>query len=141
MFGRKSKKYRDYWKEQSSVSQSGARRVVYDSDAGRVEYCRKCGELKAQCRCQSDETSNQGPRDGIVRLARDKSGRKGKVVTVITGLPGDADTLAKTAQELRRLCGAGGAVKGSTIELQGEHRVRLEKYLSDKGYKVKIAGG
>lgn len=124
------------------MSQAGDRRVVYDSEAGeRVEYCKRCGEPKTQCRCQSDATDLAGPRDGIVRLARDKSGRKGKVVTVITGLPGDADALAKLAQELRRLCGAGGAVKGTTIELQGEHRTRLEKYLRDKGYKVKIAGG
>jgi translation initiation factor 1 len=76
-----------------------------------------------------------------VRLAREKAGRGGKVVTVITGLPGDAAALAQFAQELRRLCGAGGTIKGSAIELQGEHRVRLEKYLKEKGYNVKVAGG
>ncbi len=125
------------------MSLSGERRVVYDTDAGgRVELCKTCGQPKAQCRCQDDSSAEStGPRNGFVRLARDKSGRKGKVVTVVTGLPGDADALAQIAQELRRLCGAGGTVKGTAIELQGEHRVRLEKYLKDKGYKVKIAGG
>jgi translation initiation factor 1 len=125
------------------VSQAGARRVVYDSDTGgRVEYCRRCGEPKAHCRCHDNATADfPGRRDGYVRLAREKAGRGGKVVTVVTGLPGDAAALAQLAQELRRLCGAGGTVKGAAIELQGEHRMRLEKYLKEKGYTVKIAGG
>lgn len=124
------------------MSPSNDRRVVYDTDAGRVQFCGKCGEPIEQCRCRaSAEADSGGPRDGYVRLARDKKGRGGKTVTVITGLPGDAAAIAQLAQELRRLCGAGGTVKGTTVEIQGEHRDRLEAYLKGKGYKTKRVGG
>src|ERR1700745_2369907 len=105
-------------KERGRGSFSGERRIVYDTDAGgRVALCKKCGQPTAQCRCRDDSSAeSSGLRDGFVRLARDKSGRKGRVVTVVTGLPGDADALAQIAQEMRRLCGAGGTVKGTAIE-------------------------
>ncbi len=125
------------------VNPSNDRRVVYDTDTGRVQLCKKCGEPIEQCRCRTNsaEADSAGPRDGYVRLARDKKGRGGKTVTVITGLPGDAAAIAQLAQELRRLCGAGGTVKGTTVEIQGEHRDRLETYLKRKGYKTKRVGG
>lgn len=124
------------------VSFSEDRRVVYDTDSGRVRLCKRCGEPEPVCRCGSDAAAAAaGPRDGYVRLARDRKGRGGKTVTVITGLPGDAAALAQLAQELRRFCGAGGTVKGAAIELQGEHRERLEAYLKGRGFKVKRVGG
>jgi len=130
-------------KERISVSQTSNRRVVYDTDAGgRVQLCKKCGAPEEQCRCRSDaEADLAAPRDGYIRLARDRKGRGGKIVTIITGMPGDATALAQIAQELRRFCGAGGTIKGTTIEIQGEHRERLESYLKGKGYKVRRVGG
>jgi translation initiation factor 1 len=79
------------------------------------------------------------PRDGIVRIFRDRSGRNGKVVTVIRGLP--AKDLEGRATELKRLCGAGGAVKDGAVEIQGDHRERVADKLQSLGYTVKLAGG
>jgi len=47
--------------------------------------------------------------DGVVRIFRERGGRNGKVVTVIRGLP--AREVEPRAAELKRACGAGGAVK------------------------------
>jgi translation initiation factor 1 len=81
----------------------------------------------------------QAPNDGVVRVFRDRSGRNGKVVTVIRGLPPkDVD---QRAAELKRLCGAGGAVKDGAIEIQGDHRERISGRLRGLGYTVKLAGG
>jgi translation initiation factor 1 len=75
----------------------------------------------------------------VVRIFRDRSGRNGKVVTVIHGLP--AKDLENRATDLKRLCGAGGAVKDGTVEIQGDHRERLADHLRSLGYTVKLAGG
>jgi translation initiation factor 1 len=78
------------------------------------------------------------PRDGVVRLLRDKKGRGGKTVTLVTGLTGDLDSMAR---ELKRLCGTGGTVRGDVVEIQGDHRDRLAEALRKRGHIVKIAGG
>ncbi len=76
-----------------------------------------------------------------IRVAREVSGRGGKGVTVITGLPLNATALEELAGQLKRSCGAGGAVRGDRIEIQGEHRDRLVAELVKLGYDAKRAGG
>ena len=75
----------------------------------------------------------------MVRIFRDRSGRNGKVVTAIHGLP--AKDLDERASDLKRLCGAGGAVKEGAVEIQGDHRERIADHLRGLGYTVKLAGG
>ena len=79
------------------------------------------------------------PNDGIVRVARETKGRRGKGVTLVHGLP-RAD-VERVAADLKKLCGAGGAVKDGVVEVQGEHRDRIVARLEAAGYKVKRAGG
>ena len=81
------------------------------------------------------------PGQAKVRVAREVAGRGGKGVTVITGLPLAADALEQLAGQLKRSCGAGGAVRGDKIEIQGEHRDRLVAELQKLGYDAKRAGG
>ena len=76
-----------------------------------------------------------------VRVGREVAGRGGKGVTVISGLTLDAAGLDELAARLKRLCGAGGAVKEGRIEIQGEHRDRLVAELCRLGFEAKRAGG
>jgi translation initiation factor 1 len=76
-----------------------------------------------------------------VRVGREVSGRGGKAVSVITGLPMGVDDLEALATRLKKLCGAGGAVRNGTIEIQGEHRDRLVTELQKLGYDAKRSGG
>lgn len=76
-----------------------------------------------------------------VRVGREVAGRGGKGVSVITGLPLDAAGLAALATRLKKLCGAGGAVKDGVIEIQGDHRERLVAELLKLGYAAKQSGG
>lgn len=76
-----------------------------------------------------------------IRVARETAGRGGKGVTVITGLPLRGAELEELAGRLKRSCGAGGAVRGDRIEIQGEHRYRLVAELARLGYDAKRAGG
>jgi translation initiation factor 1 len=77
--------------------------------------------------------------DGIVGVAREKAGRRGKTVTVVRGLP--PAKLTAEASDLKRHCGSGGTVKDGTIELQGDHRDKAAAHLRAQGYQVKQAGG
>lgn len=120
----------------SSVSQN---RVVYDSDVGRLDRCARCGRRAEACSCQPARQQPRG--DGIVRVSRERGGRKGKTVTIVTGLLGDAAALAQMATTLKRLCGSGGTVSGDNVEIQGDHRERVAAKLTELGHKVKLAGG
>jgi translation initiation factor 1 len=73
-----------------------------------------------------------------VRVSRTTTGRKGKTVTLVSGLP-PADR-EPVARELKRLCGSGGAVKDGLVEIQGDHRERILAHLTGR-YRVKLAGG
>ena len=81
------------------------------------------------------------PRDGVVRLLRDKKGRGGKTVTLISGLRDSPAALEALASDLKRMCGTGGTLRGDVLEIQGDFRDRLQAELERRGYTVKVAGG
>ena len=117
------------------------RRIVYQTGIGRIPICSRCGQPQTSCRCREQTVASSAPRDGFVRIARDKKGRGGKTMTVITGVPLGAGELASLTQDLKRLCGSGGTVKDGEIQIQGDHRDKLEDRLKALGYKVKRVGG
>lgn len=102
-------------------------RLVYSTNSGRID------EPKAKV---------ERPKgDGIVRIQRQTSGRKGKGVCLISGIDLDDAELTKLAAELKKKCGCGGAVKDGIIEIQGDKRDLIKSLLEAKGMKVKLAGG
>ena len=111
--------------------------LVYSTEFGKM--CPNCNKPARKCICQKKQSIPKS--DGIVRLMRETKGRKGKGVTLITGLPLDNDRLKKLAKYLKQKCGSGGSLKNGVIEIQGDHRDVLEKELGRLGYKVKRAGG
>lgn len=106
-------------------------------DSSRLVYSTETGRIKP-AKTQPDPAT---PKDSFVRLHRESKGRGGKGVTLITGLPLDAEALKSLAKELKQVCGSGGTVKDGVIEIQGEHREKLKPVLEKKGFQVKIAGG
>lgn len=102
---------------------------VYSTEGGGVDR-RKDVPRRAR--------SDAPPRDGVVRVSRSSAGRRGKTVTLITGLP--PSDLDRVATALKRRCGSGGAVKRGTVELQGDHRDTVVEHL-ERDYRVKRAGG
>ena len=81
------------------------------------------------------------PNDGFVRIKRETKGRGGKTVTTVTGLPGSEADVEAMLKVLKQLCGAGGTREGTTLELQGDHRTRVQAKLEALGHRVKLAGG
>lgn len=106
---------------------SNSSRLVYSTDGGSINA--------------SEAPATRPPGDGIVRLQRQTSGRRGKGVCLIAGLDWDDATLQTLASELKKKCGTGGAVKDGIIEIQGDKRKLLKQLLEARGLKVKLAGG
>jgi translation initiation factor 1 len=100
--------------------------LVYSTDGGRIKP-----EVVAVERPKGD---------GIVRLHRQTKGRKGKGVSIITGLDLNDNELKIIAAELKKVCGCGGAIKDGEIEIQGDTRDKIKCHLEKKGYTVKLAG-
>ena len=124
------------------------RRIVYDSDSVQPGRCPTCGKRRDRCSCDQARRESPPPsavqklpRDGIVRILRDRKSRGGKTVTVIAGLIGSPSALAQLTSELKRMCGTGGTLREDAIEIQGDHRERLRDELTRRGYTVKLAGG
>ena len=87
---------------------------------------------------------SQPPRKdrGRVDILREKAGRGGKTVTVVTGFVGiglpEKETLAK---KMQKACGVGGTVKDGRIEIQGDKRDEAAKILVEAGFRPVFAGG
>ncbi|MFO1418166.1 MAG: translation initiation factor Sui1 [Methylotetracoccus sp.] len=114
-------------------------RIVYSTEHGRM--CPECGKPVAGCVCKTAKARAATKAGGPVRVGRQTQGRRGKGVTVITGLPCDADALKALATELKGRCGTGGTVKDGIIEIQGDHRDLLVEELRRRGWDAKRSGG
>jgi len=101
-------------------------RLVYSTDAGRITQTDKP---------QAIDT------DGIVRIRRETKGRKGKGVSLVSGLDLDEAALKTLAKQLKQKCSTGGTIKDGVIEIQGDHRDTLKAELEKLGHTVKLAGG
>ncbi len=123
--------------QRSSAPRDGGG-IVYTTGIG--ERCPNCLRPIAQCVCKKG-TPGKTTTDGVVRVGRETAGRKGKGVTVITGLGLPEAELQALATELKKKCGSGGAVAAGKIEIQGDHRDRLVEELTKRGWKTKRAGG
>jgi len=72
----------------------------------------------------------------ILNVMLDTKGRKGKAVTLISGFQHNPDTMEEIARTLKQFCGAGGTVKGMTVEIQGDQRARVSEKLREMNYAV-----
>lgn len=75
---------------------------------------------------------------GRVVLRRELARRGGKTVIVVhdfaTHLP--ESVIETIARKIRTTCGCGGAVKGRTIEIQGDQPARVRAALETEGFEV-----
>lgn len=114
--------------------------LVYSTEKGQL--CSGCGEAIADCKCaELDDEARLAALDGVVRIRRETSGRKGKGVTTVSGIPLPENELKNLAKKLKKTCGTGGALKDGIVEIQGDHRDKLKALLEKEGFTVKLVGG
>jgi len=108
--------------------------IVYSTDHGRM--CPECAQPAEQCRCRSGAAGSAtgNPTRGKVRVQKSTKGRRGKTVSVVSGLDLNAFELADLARALKQRCGTGGTVKDGQIEIQGDHVATLVEFLRKQGH-------
>lgn len=92
------------------------------------ELCPVCGLPKELCMCTAVAQEKQKI---VVKMEKRKFG---KPATVIEGLDPKQIDLKNIAKQLKEKLACGGTVKGSTIELQGDHRNRVKAALKELGF-------
>lgn len=108
--------------------------IVYSTGQGRI--CPECNKPISEC--PGKHVKSTAPRgNGVVRICLDTKGRKGKNVTLVSGILSSDDGLEKIARQLKQKCGAGGTVKERVVEIQGDHRNLIAAELEKQGFKVK----
>ena len=101
----------------------------------RPPRCERCGELEEICTCPPPPRVLTAPEKQTARLNVEKR-KKGKVVTVVRGLPTQDNDLPALLGQLKAACGAGGTLKDDLLEIQGNHLQRVRDLLTGLGYRV-----
>lgn len=97
-------------------------------DFNDQDICPMCNMPKDLCVCE-----NLGTEDLQIRIFNDRR-KWGKTVTLIS-FEGNHDIdLHDLLKKAKRKVASGGVVRGNSVELQGEHKLRLKKLLIDEGF-------
>lgn len=103
--------------------------VVYSTDSS---YNYKLNEGAAESTLPNKQQQ--------LKIYLDRKGG-GKLVSRVSGFVGADSDLEKLGSLLKKYCGGGGSVKDGEILIQGDHRDKILKWLTDNHYACKKAGG
>ncbi len=95
-----------------------------------VAICSTCGLPEELCMCEEIAREQQR-----IKIFSDKR-RYGKVVTIVEGIDEGDINMEELARTLKTKCAAGGTFKDGRIELQGEHRKKVQQALEEMGFTV-----
>ena len=72
-----------------------------------------------------------------IKIHKEKKGKKGKIVTVISGF-GSQNTskIRELLKKLKVYCGTGGSLNERGIQLQGDMQEKVKFYLREEGYGI-----
>ena len=114
-------------------------RLVYSTDPALNQKCPKCKELVSECTCVPDVDVKKYRFIAVLRI--EKTGRGGKIVTVIERLPKNELFLKNLTTLLKKKCGSGGTYltdgMDGVIEIQGDKRDMVRAALAKEGIQSK----
>tara|TARA_Y100001978_G_scaffold34942_1_gene30811 strand:+ start:14 stop:322 length:309 start_codon:yes stop_codon:yes gene_type:complete len=72
-----------------------------------------------------------------LKIHKEKKGKKGKTVTVISGFgPQNTSHTRQLLKKLKVYCGTGGSVSEQGIQLQGDMQDKVKLFLRKEGYGI-----
>ena len=92
-----------------------------------VDVCNQCGLPEDLCVCEAIAREQQKI---IVKIEKRKFGKK---YTVIDGIEKEAN-INEIVKKLKSKFACGGTAKKGRIELQGDHKNRMQQALVDLGF-------
>ena len=104
--------------------------------------CPRCQETLPACECPSFDPTKPKADRFSPSLRLDRSGRKGKVVTLVRALPRDEAYLKELSKTIKMKTGSGGTTycdeEGGVLEVQGDQRARVEDILRQEKFRRKL---
>ena len=94
--------------------------------------CETCGLPKEVCVCEDIAREQQE-----IRITADAR-RYGKMMTIVDGIQDSTISLDNLLSTLKSRCACGGTIKEGHIELQGDHRKKVQKVLQELGYTAVV---
>jgi len=81
---------------------------------------------------------DEKPSGARLVIRKEKAGRGGKTVLVVTGFPRTwtSARIAELVSRLKRSLGTGGSARGGDMEIQGDVADRLRPLLEREGFRV-----
>jgi translation initiation factor 1 len=92
------------------------------------EICSKCGLPLELCVCETIAKESQKIKVYVVNK------KFGKYYTIVEGIDTKSIDLKEAAKNLKSRLACGGTMKEGKIELQGEHKQAVRKYLVEMGF-------
>ncbi|MCC7573452.1 MAG: stress response translation initiation inhibitor YciH [Candidatus Methanofastidiosum sp.] len=92
------------------------------------EICAVCGLPKDLCVCEEIAREEQQ-----IRIFTERR-RFGKLMTVVEGIDSSNIDIKDLCTTLKTKCACGGTSKDGKIELQGDHKKKMKKILTDLGF-------
>jgi len=111
--------------------------------------CERCEKLESECVCTAEEIAadearqqreaDRLPPEKQTAKIRTEKRKGGRIVTVVAGLTARANDLPELLSKLRSITGAGGTIRKDSdlLEIQGDHRDRIESELKAIGFRTK----
>ncbi len=111
---------------------------IFPENEKGEKICPACEKPLAECACPGYDPARPKTDQYRPHVRLEKKGRRGKAVTVISGLPPAEDYL-KNLTRLMKSAAAGGGTFHVTdqtgiIELQGDHRTLAAEILRREGF-------
>ncbi len=92
------------------------------------EICSTCGLPKELCVCETIAKENQRIRVYVVKK------KYGKVYTVVDGIDKREIDIKDLTKKLKSKFACGGTAKQGNVELQGNHKHSIKKFLIQMGF-------
>lgn len=94
--------------------------------------CTGCGLPDEICVCEDIAREQQEIRINV------DSRRYGKLMTIVSGMDENSIDVPGLLSTLKSKCACGGAYKDGHIELQGDHRKKVQETLNKMGFDSRI---
>jgi translation initiation factor 1 len=105
----------------------------------RPPHCERCEKPETECQCPPlppSQPERRPPQTQTARVAVERR-KHGRQMTVVRGLKEPDTDLSALFTRLKSACGAGGAMQGDDLEIQGDHLARVANELQSLGYRVR----
>jgi translation initiation factor 1 len=124
----------------SPINEFGSNPFAYLDGSGLPEAL---PEHKYEIKVSVKEEESKLGNGERLEIRREKTGRGGKTVTTIRGIPPGLgkEKKEKLLKRMKNTLGTGGTWAGTDMELQGDRRAEVVEWMKAMGFRPVLAGG